>query len=106
MRRIAPIDRHDDFPRDRRITLGGKLEYATHAATTGAARRATTRRDRRTPGQERRYLRNIAICLAVKAGMTHRRAALAFDLPASRISAIVKEFAGKAKQTLQEDDES
>lgn len=48
-----------------------------------------------TPGQKWRYRRNVVICLAHEHGLSQRFLADVFDLPRSRVGAIVDEFKQK-----------
>lgn len=49
-------------------------------------------------GRRWRFRRNLVITLAAKNGASHRLLADVFDLPHSRIAAIVKEFREKYEQ--------
>jgi hypothetical protein len=51
---------------------------------------------RQTPGQRRRFLRNQVVLAAHMAGFSQRKLATVFDLPHSRISAIVAEMTAAA----------
>ena len=47
-----------------------------------------------TNGQRWRFRRNLVIYLASRNGLSHRLLSDVFDLPKSRIAAIIKEFGG------------
>lgn len=57
-----------------------------------------------TPGKEWRWKRNLIICLAAHHGSSHRLLAEVFDLPHSRIAAIIKEFREKYGSATWSDD--
>jgi hypothetical protein len=52
-----------------------------------------------TPGQRRRFYRDLVIYIASRHGISQRKLALAFDLEHSRIGAIIKDFGALCGQS-------
>jgi hypothetical protein len=89
----------DDDPAPRRVRLLGKVSVDGAAITTASYRGSPTKLANRlaamTRGQRKRFVRDLTICFATnQLKLSQRQVAEMFDLPHSRIPAIIKAMSG------------